>query len=88
MQQFHVGIILGNFNHCLAPQQGIGQHIGLVHAGDALTAAARSLERHFGDTHHLAFMVAHGIHDDFVVSLPFAETGLAEIQAASQFPDT
>ena len=87
MEQFHVRIIPGNLNHRLAPQQGIGQHVGLVHAGDALAAPSRGLERHFGDAHHLALVVAHGIHDDFVVPLLFAETGLAEVQAAGQFPD-
>ncbi len=45
MQQFHVGIILGNFNQCLAPPPGIGQHMALSTLVTRLRGLRASLER-------------------------------------------
>ncbi len=84
--QRHVRVLLGDFDHRFAPEDGVGEHIGLVHAGDVLAAKLRGLEGDVGDAHDLALLVNHGVDDlDVAIGQCGAALRLAEVHAAGQF---
>lgn len=88
MGERHVGVFLGDFDHRLAPEHGIGEHVGFVHAGDVLAAKLGGFERDVGDADDLALFVNHGVDD---LNVAIGECGaafwLAEIHAAGKFAD-
>jgi hypothetical protein len=86
VREGHVRVFLGDFDHRFAPEDGVGEHVGLVHAGDVLAAELRGLEGDVGDAHDLALFVNHGVDDlDVAIGQRGAALRLAEVHAAGQF---
>lgn len=86
MSEGHIRVFLGDFDHRFAPEDGVGEHVGLVHAGDVLAAELRGFEGDVGDAHDLALFVNHGVDDlNVAIGQGGAALRLAEVHAAGEF---
>ena len=90
--QRHVRVLQADFGDHVFPQLEGFQHIGLVHAGDALAAFLRGLEGDMGDALDLRARIAHGVKRFFAAgevavggNAPSAR--LAEVNVTGEFAD-
>ncbi len=88
MVQRHVRVGFGDFGHHLAPQNGGGEHVGLVDGGDLATAHTSRFERYLGDALDFEAVVHLGVECLLVRSFSLASLGLAEVDAAGQLTHT
>lgn len=80
-----IGVFLGDLDHRLTPQDGVGEHVGLVHAGDVFATELGGFEGDVGDAHDLALFINHGVNDlDVAIRKGGAALGLAEIETPCQ----
>ena len=84
MVQGHVRVGLGDLGHHLAPQDGGGEHVGLVDGGDPGLAHPGRFKRYLGDALDLEAVVHLGVEGLLGGAFPFTPLGLAEIDAAGQ----
>ena len=92
MVQRHVRVLQPDLGDHLFPELKGLQHIGFVHAGDALAAFLRGLKGHVRDAFDLGARVAHGVKGLFAagempVSGDATAAWLAKVNVAGQLTD-